>query len=94
MPNGYHGCYLRIDVSSGHAERVPLSEEILRHYIGGSGLGGRLLLGSDLDYGAGLADRQNRSAAHFRIQSARRQPAHDVRQIRRGQPQSADRPLQ
>jgi aldehyde:ferredoxin oxidoreductase len=44
MPFGYHGCYLRIDVSTGHAERVPLSEEMLRQYLGGSGLGARLLL--------------------------------------------------
>ena len=41
---GYHGCYLRIDVSTGHADRVPLSETLLRRYIGGSGLGTRLLL--------------------------------------------------
>jgi len=44
MPPGYHGCYLRIDVSTGRAERAPLSETLLRHYIGGSGLGTRLLL--------------------------------------------------
>ena len=44
MPPGYHGCYLRIDVSTGCADRVPLSETLLRRYIGGSGLGTRLLL--------------------------------------------------
>ena len=44
MPFGYHGRYLRIDVSSGTVETVPLSDEVLRHYIGGSGLGARLLL--------------------------------------------------
>src|SRR6187200_2589371 len=44
MPFGYHGCYLRIDVLTGHAERVPLPEESLRRFIGGSGLGARLLL--------------------------------------------------
>jgi aldehyde:ferredoxin oxidoreductase len=44
MPFGYHSCYLRIDVSSGHAERVPLSDDVLRQYIGGCGLGARLLL--------------------------------------------------
>jgi aldehyde:ferredoxin oxidoreductase len=44
MPFGYHGCYLRVDVSRGSAERVPLSDDILRHYLGGSGLGVRLLL--------------------------------------------------
>jgi len=41
---GYHGCYLRIDVSDGRAEKVPLSETLLRQYVGGSGLGTRLLL--------------------------------------------------
>jgi aldehyde:ferredoxin oxidoreductase len=44
MPFGYHGFYLRIDVATGSAQRVPLSEEVLRQYIGGSGLGVRLLL--------------------------------------------------
>jgi aldehyde:ferredoxin oxidoreductase len=52
MPFGYHGCYLRVDVSSGRAERVPLSDTVLRQYIGGSGLGARLLL----DEGGALAD--------------------------------------
>jgi aldehyde:ferredoxin oxidoreductase len=44
MPFGVHGCYRRIDVSSGHAARVPLPDTVLRRYIGGSGLGARLLL--------------------------------------------------
>jgi aldehyde:ferredoxin oxidoreductase len=44
MSYGYHGCYLRIDVESGAAERVPLSDAVLRQYLGGSGLGSRLLL--------------------------------------------------
>lgn len=44
MPFGYHGRYLRIDVTSSRVERVPLSETILRQFIGGSGLGVRLLL--------------------------------------------------
>jgi aldehyde:ferredoxin oxidoreductase len=52
MPFGYHGSYLRIDVSSSHAARVPLSETVLRDYIGGSGLGARLLL----DEGGAIAD--------------------------------------
>ena len=52
MPFGYHGCILRIDAGSGHAERVPLPEAVLRHYVGGSGLGTRLLL----DAGAAEAD--------------------------------------
>src|SRR5688572_20834449 len=51
MPHGYHGSYLRIDVSDGSATRVPLSNALLREYIGGSGLGARLLL----DEGAAAA---------------------------------------
>jgi len=52
MPYGYHGCYLRIDASRGSAERVPLANSVLRQYIGGSGLGVRLLL----DEGGAQAD--------------------------------------
>jgi len=52
MPPGYHGCYLRVDASTGKAERVPLAAETLRQYIGGSGLGTRLLL----DEGGATAD--------------------------------------
>ena len=44
MPFGYHGCYLRIDVTRGDAERVPIADTVLRQYLGGSGLGARLLL--------------------------------------------------
>jgi aldehyde:ferredoxin oxidoreductase len=44
VPFGYHGCYLRIDVSRGSVERVPLADAVLRQFIGGSGLGARLLL--------------------------------------------------
>jgi aldehyde:ferredoxin oxidoreductase len=43
-PFGYHGCYLRIDVSNGSVTRVPLEETVLRQFIGGSGLGAWLLL--------------------------------------------------
>ncbi len=52
MPFGYHGCYLRIDVSHGTSEYVPLEETVLRQFIGGSGLGVKLLL----DEGAALLD--------------------------------------
>src|SRR3954470_7496725 len=44
MPFGYHGAYLRIDVSSGAAGHLPLSDVVLRYFIGGSGLGVKLLL--------------------------------------------------
>ena len=50
--HGYHGCYLRIDASTGKAERVPLADAVLRAYIGGSGLGAWLLL----DEGGAAAD--------------------------------------
>ena len=49
---GYHGSYLRIDVSTGSAEYVPLADTLLRQFIGGSGLGVKLLL----DEGAALLD--------------------------------------
>jgi aldehyde:ferredoxin oxidoreductase len=44
MPLGYHGRYLRIDASHRRAEWIPLAEATLRQFIGGSGLGVRLLL--------------------------------------------------
>lgn len=44
MPFGYHGRCLRIDVSRGIGEYFPLEETVLRQYLGGSGLGVRLLL--------------------------------------------------
>src|ERR1700678_1917963 len=52
MPLCYHGSYLRIDVTEGRAEHVALPETVLRQFIGGSGLGARLLL----DEGAAHAD--------------------------------------
>ena len=44
VPSGYHGRYLRIEATSGTVQVVPLSDSVLRQYIGGSGLGVRLLL--------------------------------------------------
>ena len=41
---GYHGCYLRVDVSRSTVERRPLLEKVLREFLGGSGLGAWLLL--------------------------------------------------
>ena len=54
-PPGYHGCYLRIDVGTGGTQRVALSDCELRHFLGGSGLGTRLLL---LEKAARAADGQ------------------------------------
>src|SRR5688572_13684623 len=52
MAYGYHGSYLRIDVTAGSATRVPLDDATLRQFIGGSGLGVKLLL----DEGAAHVD--------------------------------------
>ncbi len=41
---GYHGRYLRVDLSTGHSTEVILAPEFLRAYLGGSGLGVALLL--------------------------------------------------
>ncbi len=43
-PSGYHGCYLRVDVERANVTRVPLANDVLRSYLGGSGLGVHLLL--------------------------------------------------
>ena len=49
---GYHGRYLRIDLTAGAAEARPLDPAALRQFIGGSGLGVYLLLKE----GAAMAD--------------------------------------
>jgi len=41
---GYHGCYLRVDLTTGASRSVELREEMLRSYLGGSGLGVAILL--------------------------------------------------
>jgi aldehyde:ferredoxin oxidoreductase len=40
---GYHGRYLRIDLTEGAATWVPLAEDVLRRFLGGVGLGAWLL---------------------------------------------------
>jgi aldehyde:ferredoxin oxidoreductase len=40
---GYHGTLLEVDLSSGSASKVPLSPEDARLYIGGRGLGMKIL---------------------------------------------------
>ncbi len=40
---GYHGRYLRIDATTAQAQVVPLSEGVLRQYVGGVGLAAYLL---------------------------------------------------
>lgn len=43
-PNGYFGCYLRVDLSARRSESVPIPAGVLRRFIGGSGLGTWILL--------------------------------------------------
>lgn len=38
-PPGYHGRYLRIDLTTKTLERVPIPADVLRAFVGGSGLG-------------------------------------------------------
>jgi aldehyde:ferredoxin oxidoreductase len=40
---GYHGRYLRIDVTRGQSSAQPLAEDLLRQFLGGVGLGTYLL---------------------------------------------------
>ena len=40
---GFHGCYERIDLSTGRSRRIPIPERILRRYLGGVGLGSWIL---------------------------------------------------
>jgi len=42
--HGYHGRYLRIDLTRGTITAVPLAEDVLRRFLGGVGLGTWLLL--------------------------------------------------
>ncbi len=41
---GYHGRYLRVDVSNGTSEPISIPPKVLRRFLGGSGLGTWLLL--------------------------------------------------
>lgn len=41
---GYHGRYLKVDLSTGLAEPIAIDESVLRRFIGGTGLGTWLLL--------------------------------------------------
>ena len=42
--HGYHGRYLRVDLSTGLSTEVLLEEKLLREFLGGSGLGVALML--------------------------------------------------
>ena len=43
MLHGYHGCYLRFDLTTGRGTRVPIPDAVLRRYIGGVGLASWIL---------------------------------------------------
>jgi aldehyde:ferredoxin oxidoreductase len=43
-PFGYHGRYLRVDLTTRKTESISIPSDVLRNYIGGSGLGTWLLL--------------------------------------------------
>ena len=49
VPPGYHGRYLRIDLTTREVRAVPIAEDVLRRFIGGSGLGTWLLLQETAD---------------------------------------------
>src|SRR5262245_30854840 len=40
---GYHGSYLRVDLTRGTVTSEPLAEEVLRRFLGGVGLGTYLI---------------------------------------------------
>lgn len=56
---GYHGYFLRVDLTRGSVGKVRLSESTLRQCLGGSGLGVRLLL----DEGSAAVDPLSPEAA-------------------------------
>lgn len=56
---GYHSRFLRVDLSTARGEYVPIAPAVLRGYLGGSGLGVRLLL----DEAAADADPLSPAAA-------------------------------
>lgn len=52
---GCHGRYLRIDLSTGRSDFVPLSDSTLRKFLGGCGLGTYVLLKEETTHVAPLA---------------------------------------
>ena len=43
MPKGYTGKLLWVDLTSGKVSTTPLDEETARSFLGGSGLGDKLI---------------------------------------------------
>jgi aldehyde:ferredoxin oxidoreductase len=54
---GYHGCYLRVDSTTGASTRVHLDESRLRKSLGGSGLGVDILLSEGVAEADPLSER-------------------------------------
>jgi aldehyde:ferredoxin oxidoreductase len=44
--NGYHGRFLRINLTTGEINDLPITEELARNYLGGCGLSARLIYSS------------------------------------------------
>jgi aldehyde:ferredoxin oxidoreductase len=55
----YDGEILRVDLSEGKAERFPVSEKILRSFVGGTGLGAKFLY-DEVSPGVEWSDSRNR----------------------------------
>ena len=87
-PFGYHGCYLRIDVSTrqrrARAAAGDGAAAVPRRQRAGRLAAARRRRARRRSAGAGRA-------ARLRVQPAGRQPAHDFRQVRRRQQEPADR---
>ena len=45
MTGGFHGKLLKVDLSSGSVKTIELSDDIIKSFVGGSGLGAALLYG-------------------------------------------------
>jgi aldehyde:ferredoxin oxidoreductase len=59
MTEGYVGRILRVDLDKGKTERFTVSESILRQFIGGTGLGAKILY-DEVPPGTKWSDPQNR----------------------------------
>ncbi|WXG44814.1 MAG: aldehyde ferredoxin oxidoreductase family protein [Promethearchaeati archaeon SRVP18_Atabeyarchaeia-1] len=57
--NGYAGQILRVDLTSGKTFKTPLAEDMARTYIGGRGIGARIIY-DEVGPGVGAFDAENR----------------------------------
>jgi aldehyde:ferredoxin oxidoreductase len=44
--NGYHGQFLKVDLSTGQTESMPVSDELLKKFVGGASLAAALIYDS------------------------------------------------